>query len=619
MIFEQKVRIASDAADWVAIGLTTERLDMAVTSLRPGDPERIGPYRLDGRLGEGGQGVVYLASAENGGRVAVKTIKADIAAEPQTQQRFAREVAAATRVPSHCTARVLDFDLTGSPRYIASEFVDGRTLEEAGRQLGDDLFRLAIATATALTAIHGAGVVHRDFKPSNVIIGSSGIRVIDFGIAREVAGGSSLTHGGAIGTPLYMAPEQIEGRQVTTAVDLFAWGTVIAYAATGTPPFAAGSVTGIFNRILREEPDLSALPEELRGLVAECLSKDPARRPAAPAVLMRLLGGTADLGGALEQGTRIATSYTSADTQMATGLRQPSPPGPPGGNWGPPPRPPMVRTVSQFGGPPPYYGPPRRGRGKVLGCLVPLGVVVVAGLIAAGVLIGKNAADNTPKAAVPAGLAGSWMGVLHATGSGGGYSDLYTLSLSAGRRDGGDVYELGQCHGKVVPQRNNNGTLSLNERYSQPNRQNCSDTSLEVSARPGDRLAIVIFDPNTPGQADWTGQLSPEPKAGPPRLSNAFTGTWTGTMNDEPMTLNLNNVQSGLAGTIVDGDGISCSVVPVATGPRSATLLAGGTNCESAQDTGTYQLTLNGAAHMTVRFRDSDGQQNLTGTATSAA
>ncbi|MFG2005139.1 serine/threonine-protein kinase [Spirillospora sp. NPDC048911] len=208
-------------------------------------------------------------------------------------ERFVREVEAARRVPSHCTARIVDADLAGSSRYIVSEYVEGPTLqqavEESGPRAGDDFLRLAIGTATALTAIHKAGVVHRDFKPANVILGVSGPRVIDFGIAREANTSSELTQG-VIGTPPYMAPEQAQGAQITSAVDMFARGSVMVFAATGRPPFGTGPSAEIFDAIRWASPDLGELPGAVRSLVADCLAKEPADRPTAKVVLLRLPG-----------------------------------------------------------------------------------------------------------------------------------------------------------------------------------------------------------------------------------------------------------------------------------------------------------------------------------------
>ncbi|MDP4507048.1 serine/threonine-protein kinase [Nonomuraea turcica] len=252
--------------------------------LLPEDPAAVGPYRLLGRLGAGGQGVVYLGRAPDGRPVAVKVL----ADGPAPDHRFAKEIDAARRVEPFCIAQVLDASLSGRP-YIVTEYVEGPSLQQAGRHAGADLQRLAVATATALAAIHRAGVVHRDFKPANVLLGRDGPRVIDFGIAR--ASGHSLTVTSSIvGTPAYMAPEQLAGAPLGPAVDVFAWASVIVFAATGSPPFGNDSLPAVIRRILHDEPYLGDLPGPLRPIVLSCLAKDPAARPAMQDVLLRLIG-----------------------------------------------------------------------------------------------------------------------------------------------------------------------------------------------------------------------------------------------------------------------------------------------------------------------------------------
>ncbi|MEU8404408.1 protein kinase [Nonomuraea sp. NPDC048892] len=253
-----------------------------VEPLREGDPAAVGPYRLVGRLGAGGHGVVYLGQARNGTPVAVKVLREGLA----VGERLANEIAAARRVEPFCLAQVLDASTSGRA-YIVSEYVDGPSLQQAGRRGAADLQRIAVATATALDAIHQAGVVHGDLTPSNVLLGPDGARVVDFGIAGALGSGMKATSN-IVGTPAYMAPEQLAGKAVGAAADVFSWGSVLVFAATGVPPFGDDSLPAVINRILREDPQLGEVSGPLREIVAACLAKDPSLRPGMRDVLLRL-------------------------------------------------------------------------------------------------------------------------------------------------------------------------------------------------------------------------------------------------------------------------------------------------------------------------------------------
>ncbi|MEU6751819.1 serine/threonine-protein kinase [Spirillospora sp. NPDC046719] len=265
--------------------------------LRPGDPRSIGGYRLLGRLGEGGQGVVYLGRDGDDQLVTVKVLRGGLDAGQRARSRFVKEAEAARKVAGRHTARVLDADVTGDRPYIVSEFVEGpplqRVVDEDGPLPAPQLRKVALRTAGALAAIHRAGIVHRDFKPANVVLGPDGAKVIDFGIARAadaLARTEPLTTS-PVGTPGYMAPEQIEDEPVGPPADVFAWGAAMVFAATGRPPFGSGPSAAVMRRVTSRPPDLGDMEGPLRELAARCLDKNPAARPTAPQLVRALREG----------------------------------------------------------------------------------------------------------------------------------------------------------------------------------------------------------------------------------------------------------------------------------------------------------------------------------------
>ncbi|MEV1317656.1 serine/threonine-protein kinase [Micromonospora arborensis] len=276
------------------------------SGLLPGDPSRIGGYDVLGRLGEGGMGSVFLARSPQGRRVAVKVVRPELSGDDEFRGRFRSEVNRARQVPPFCTAEVLDADPDHDPPFLVVEYVEGPSLAQVIREQGPlgaaQLHSIALGVATALTAIHGAGVIHRDLKLANVLVAPGGIKVIDFGIARAFEATSQHTRTNQmVGTVSYMAPERIDaasGQPVGPAADIFAWGAVVAHAATGRNPFGGDSATAIAMRILTQPPDLSGLGGTLRELVARALEKNPADRPTARELLDGLLSAAKPTGDA---------------------------------------------------------------------------------------------------------------------------------------------------------------------------------------------------------------------------------------------------------------------------------------------------------------------------------
>ncbi|MFC6537979.1 serine/threonine-protein kinase [Nonomuraea salmonea] len=267
--------------------------------LRPTDLREIGPYRLLGRLGEGGMGTVFLARAPTGRFVALKVVKAEFANQEGFAARFHAEVENARRVASFCTAQVLDNGNTGDGRpYMVTEYIAGTPLSAQITNYGaldpGPLHGVALGVAAALAAIHVAGLVHRDLKPANVILSISGPRVIDFGIARALDRETGFTMSGELlGSPGWWAPEQVRGEAVSPAADIFAWGCLVAYAGNGRHPFGRGDPITLATRVLNNPPDLGALPAPLNELVRRATSMDAALRPSAQDLLIALVGGTA--------------------------------------------------------------------------------------------------------------------------------------------------------------------------------------------------------------------------------------------------------------------------------------------------------------------------------------
>ncbi|MFD0251914.1 protein kinase [Streptomyces sp. NPDC127113] len=304
------------------------------------EPTAVGPYRLLGRLGSGGMGRVYLGRSAGGRTVAVKIVHPHFALDEEFRARFRREVDAARRVGAAWTAPVLDADPEARVPWVATAYAAGPSLTAAVADGGPlpvhSVRALGAGLGEALAAVHELGLVHRDVKPSNVLLTLDGPLLIDFGIARAVGGTSrtesgegtaSLTSTGvSVGSPGYMSPEQILGKGVTGAADVFSLGAVLAFAATGTPPFPGDSSAALLYKVVHEEPRLDALDGDLRDLVAACLAKDPAARPApgevarrlAPEGAARLVSGGWLPGALVERVSRSAVQLLNLDAADAS-------------------------------------------------------------------------------------------------------------------------------------------------------------------------------------------------------------------------------------------------------------------------------------------------------------
>ncbi|MFI8205675.1 protein kinase [Streptomyces sp. NPDC085937] len=343
-------------------------MNMAMMRLRREDPRVVGSFRLHRRLGAGGMGVVYLGSDKKGQRVALKVIRPDLAEDQEFRSRFAREVSAARRIRGGCTARLVAADLEADRPWFATQYVPGPSLHDKVADEGPlgaaEVAAVGAALSEGLVAVHEAGVVHRDLKPSNILLSPKGPRIIDFGIA-WATGASTLTHvGTAVGSPGFLAPEQVRGAAVTPATDVFSLGATLAYASMGDSPFGHGSSEVMLYRVVHEEAQLQGVPDALAPLVRACLAKDPEERPSTLQLSLRLkeiaareAQGLADVRPPAprtpesERPTgRLADTYPERDARRQGGRATP----PRGASAGRGPGP-----VSRGGGP----TPSRSGRG----------------------------------------------------------------------------------------------------------------------------------------------------------------------------------------------------------------------------------------------------------------
>ncbi|MBE1532037.1 serine/threonine-protein kinase [Actinomadura algeriensis] len=386
--------------------------------LSPGDPEEVGGYRLLGRLGSGGMGRVYLGRSRGGRMVAVKLVHAELAGDPVFLRRFRREVEAARRVGGEWTAPVLDADTESAAPWVATGYVPGPTLTETVERHGplpeDSVLALAAGLARALQAVHACDLIHRDLKPSNVLVTIDGPRVIDFGIVRAVDASVATRSGALIGSPPFMAPEQVRGADVTAACDVFSLGSVLAYAATGRRPFGSGAngLHALLFRVLQEPPDLEGMSGPVRALAESCLAKEPERRPT-PAEILESLPPVPDRwlpAEVLAELGRHAAGLLALDTAEAPAgpgaatTTPPTVPAPPPGTTAPPPE---TNTRS-----------PARRRGR----LVAAGAAAAVGTVVAGLVIVLLDGDRTNatgsgggagRGDVPTAMVGTWDGSAH--------------------------------------------------------------------------------------------------------------------------------------------------------------------------------------------------------------
>ncbi|QQZ55787.1 PQQ-binding-like beta-propeller repeat protein [Streptomyces microflavus] len=308
------------------------------------DPRRIGPFEVLGRLGAGGMGLVYLARSASGRRVAIKTVRTELAEDQLFRVRFTREVEAARAVSGFYTAAVVDADPRAAVPWLATAYVPAPSLEEIVNECGpmptQAVRWLAAGIAEALQSIHGAGLVHRDMKPSNVLVVEDGPRVIDFGIASGVSNTRLTMTNVAVGTPAYMSPEQArDSRSVTGASDIFSLGSTLVFAATGHAPFHGANPVETVFMLLREGPDTEGLPDDLRPLIESCMQMDPTQRPS-PADLQAQLAPHLFASGSDDSGTASAWLPSPA-TAMIERRRGGGRTAPPAAPSAPPPRPPQ--------------------------------------------------------------------------------------------------------------------------------------------------------------------------------------------------------------------------------------------------------------------------------------
>ena len=554
------------------------------------DPRRIGGFRLLNRLGEGGMGRVYLARSDRGRTVAVKVVKNELARQPDFRRRFAREITAARRVGGAWTAPVLDADPEAETPWVATGYIAGPSLTEVVRdQYGplpaDSVTALASGLVHALRDIHGADLVHRDLKPSNILITIDGPRVIDFGIARalhpmvEPTGGLTLT-GMLVGSPAFMSPEQVRGRTVTAATDIFCLGVVLAYAATGRLPFgtADNGVHGLMFRIAEEEPDLTGLTGDLLEIVSSCLAKKPEQRPELgelnsrtkgalsgtwlPSELLAQLGrhavqlldsedpevtGEIRIGAAAPGTVRLATLRQAPVSVPALGsngspTRAPEIAGPDPAAADDPTAPSVPDAVHHTvpdtpadglvelspGAPEAVPVPPRRNKRRLAIGAVAAVVVAGAAFAAPGTgLLGSDGGTQT-SSDVPEGYVGTWSGPVERTGDDGEPAQYRRFVIARG--DIGEIVTRSVDLGVAYQCTSNGKLVSAKDSLSIEAKVIKSVPKGECSASGTNTLSLGP-DSTLQWEADGRRALLHKVRT-PERLPKGFLGTWQRPSSD---------------------------------------------------------------------------------------
>ncbi|MFG2140443.1 serine/threonine-protein kinase [Streptomyces sp. NPDC048650] len=534
------------------------------------DPHWIGDYRLLSRLGSGGMGRVYLARSEGGRTVAVKLVKTELAAEEEFRDRFRAEVAAARRVGGRWTAPVLDADTEAEIPWVATGYIAGPTLKTVVGNRDDEYGRagtygplpehslrhLAYGLFSALTDIHGVGLVHRDLKPSNVLVTIDGPRVIDFGIARalDAVGDRTQTRTGAVvGSPGFMSPEQVRSRRVGPASDVFCVGSVLAYAATGRQPFGsvAAGVHAVMFKITQDEPDLAGTSGQIRGLIEDCLAKDPAARPAPEEVLARL---------GPEPGGRAATPWLPGELIAGLGrhaVRLLDTDTPPGGH------PPQLTGTRISPGPRPHPSgrtPARRRRWLPFAATA---VVAAAATAVAVPLLTAGTGSEGGSEGIPDRYIGTWSGQVLRDGTPTGQQRRFVIShgtigeVVANSTSLGATYEC-RSDGKLVSFTTDDGRPALR-----------LDTTV-VRSIPAGRCSALgehTLRPGPAGTLTWaaagrTATLRRD-DAVSGTVPDAFVGTWQrtddGGSGTQRLTIKRAPAGSTVLTTVIDGPAGRCT------------------------------------------------------------